>query len=148
KELRKRGTDRTLAVALTGLGFGLLRGEMLGEEPDADRLVKLAEEARAACQCRSTAQQLAGALLYRAHRQLSERDGEYRQTAEKLRRVLNSSYLIALALTGEGETAKAVAAHPDVVRACKLLKELAEAFLDEPQAWVWAMLSRTHPETA
>jgi len=148
KELRKKGADRTLAVALTGLGFALQRGEMLGEEPDADRLVKVAEEARAACQCRGTTQQLADALLYRAHRQLNERDGEYRRTATKLRRVLNSSYLVALALTGEGQTAKDAAGHPDVVRACKLLQEMAEAYVDEPQAWVWAMLSRTHPETA
>ena len=39
-------------------------------------------------------------------------------------------------------------ANPDVVRACKLLKERSETFPDEPSPWTYTMLRPTHADAA
>lgn len=148
RELRRKTADATLAVALTALGNTLLRGETLGEVVDAERVVQLAEEARQACKCRATSQQLVSALLLRAHQRLCKSEGKYRQMADRVRFALDSAPLIAVALTREEALAKVVAADADVTTACRLLRDYAAAFPDEPSPWLWAMLSRTHPETA
>src|SRR5439155_3805942 len=111
-----------------------------GEPIDADRVVKLAEEAYAAQASRMTTEKLKDALLYRAHRQLIERDAEYKKMAERARRSLDPSSLVALALTREGPAKALALANADVVRAAKLVKERFEAFSDEPTPWMYAML--------
>jgi hypothetical protein len=148
EEMRKKKTRRGFAVAATGLCKSLLNGETLGERIDAEHVVRLAEEARAACDCMATAEILMSALLHRAHTQLIEREQEYKQLAKRARRSLDSSHLIAVALSREGKAREAALAHPDVKRACQILKDQVAAFPDEPGAWKYVMLQTTHPETA
>jgi hypothetical protein len=147
-EMRRKKKERSLAAALSNLIHAMLAGEKLGEPIDADRLVKLAEEAYAAHACRTTTEKLKDALLYRAHRQLIERDEEYRKMAERARRSLEPSYLVAVALTRDGSARALALANADVVRAAKLVKERSEAFPDEPTPLAYALLKATHPEAA
>ncbi len=148
EEMRKKKKDRSLAVALSSLVHATLSGEAVEEKIDADRVVKLAEEASTIHPSRATSERLVEALLYRAHRRLLERDANYKKMAERTRRSLDSSHLIALALTRDGSAKALAAADADVLRVCKLLKDRSEAFPDEPSPWMYAMLKTTQPDAA
>ncbi len=148
EQMGRKKAAVSVAVAEVVLMRVLLRGEQLGEKVDAARVVALAESARTNCPSRATDDALVDALLHRAHQQLVEREPGYRQMAEKARRSLDASFLVALALTRDGPAREPAAKHPDVVRAGRMLKERSEAYPDEPSAWAMALLQGTHPEAA
>jgi tetratricopeptide (TPR) repeat protein len=141
-----RGT--TFAVVATRLASALTRGDQLGEEVDAARLVRLAEEAHAAAPSRATREALIDALLFRAHRQLIIAKPAYARMAMRARRSLRPRNLVALVLSGKEELCKTAQGLPDVQRAAGLVKEEVETFPDEPTPWACVVLQATHPETA
>jgi hypothetical protein len=108
----------------------------------------VAEEAHAAAPSASTEGVLVQALLYRAGRSLAGQEPEYAGLVGKYRRTLGPSYLLAVALGREGKLRQAVLANKDVRRALDLLRQEAERFPDQPDAWSWAMLRAAHPGEA
>jgi hypothetical protein len=144
----KKGGAATFAVAAATLKRLLMSAAAMGEKVDADRVVRLAEEAHAADPAQATQEGLIKALLFRAHVRLVREQPEYAKMEKAVRRSLDSSYLIAVAVERGGKLRDAVVADKDVRRAAELLKDLAAAFPDEPSPWAYILLQATHPVEA
>jgi hypothetical protein len=114
-------------------------------DQEVEDLVQRAEEAHKIAPARATQGMLMEALLIRAHRQLVVKDAAYAALAKDGFRSLGTSYLIAAAITKEGDLAKTCLAHADVQRACVLLKGLCETYDEEFGEWSWAMLHKIDP---
>jgi hypothetical protein len=121
---------------------------MLGVAFDADELVRLAEEAQKAAPSAGTRSTLQTALLARASKALAAQEPEYAAMADKVRRALSSSHLIAVALAREGKPRVAALANADVKRALELARAAAAEFPNDPNEWSWAVLRAAYPEDA
>jgi tetratricopeptide (TPR) repeat protein len=138
----------TLAVAATALVQARLGQERLGGPVDGDEVVRLAEEAHKTAPSLATAQTLEVALLARAHKALAEKEPAYAAMAQRARRSVASSYLIAVALWRPGPARTAALANADVKRVLESVRARAAAFPDDPGEWQWAMLLAAYPEDA
>jgi tetratricopeptide (TPR) repeat protein len=147
KEARGAG-GATFAAAAQSLVRARLSQEVLGDAPDADELVRLAEEAHKAAPSVATSGALEAALLARASRALAKGEPEYAAMEKRSRRSLGSTYLVAVALWREGKPRGAALANDDVKHAVELVKAQAAAFPDDPGEWQWAMLRAAHPQEA
>jgi hypothetical protein len=147
KEARGAG-GATFAVAAVGLVRARLGQEAFGDAPDADELVRLAEEAHKAAPSVATAGGLEVALLARASRALVKGEPEYAAMDRRARRSLGSTYLVAVALWRDGKPRAAALANDDVKRALELVKAQAATFPDDPGEWQWALLRAAHPQEA
>lgn len=147
---RLRGGRRgpTFAVAAATLANYLAEYATLGEGVDADRVVRLAEEAHAAAPSEKTAGQLANALLLRAHRRAARAAPEYVRVTERGQRTLTPGYLVVVALSRGGKPAALLAADADVRRAGSLVAELVAALPDGAGPWGHLLLRATHPKEA
>jgi hypothetical protein len=131
--------DRTFAVAVGNY----LRAEALawsyGDNPDANELVKLAEEAHAAAPSDGTATILSSALLFRAHLNLIGANADYAKLAKKTKRSIGS-YLIYYALATDTPLRAAAAANADMKRLAALRIEDFHLDADEatPNTWLLA----------
>ncbi len=138
----------TFAVVAVTLAKALIDREEIGEEVDADRVVRLAEEAHAAAPSVATHNFLVSALLFRAHRQFTRQEPEYHKRATQARRALDPDYLLAVALSQGGRLREAVLANKDVRRAGELLRKSTAEFADEISPWACVMLQAIDPEGA
>ncbi|HKB41724.1 MAG TPA: hypothetical protein VKD72_35190, partial [Gemmataceae bacterium] len=148
QRFQKEPRGVTFAVVAITLAEAIIAREQIGEEVDADRVVRLTEEAHAAAPSRATQTNLATALLFRAHRQLVKQEPEYAKMASRARRSLDTGYLIAVALDRGGKLREAVLANKDVRRAGELLRDSTATFSDEISPWICVLLQATHPEDA
>jgi tetratricopeptide (TPR) repeat protein len=147
-ETRDMPNKATFAVAATHLVYNLTALDYLGQQVDPNRIVRLAEEAHTAAPSRATHGCLIGALLFRAHRALTEKVPTYAALAARTKRSVGTGYLVAVALSWEGPVQATAQSHPDVQRAVLLLKEAQAAFPDAPDPWTWAMIQSTYPDDA
>jgi hypothetical protein len=147
KEARAAG-GATFAAAAVGLIHARAAQETFGTAVDADELVRLAEEAHQAAPSAATSSALQFALLTRASHALEAREPEYAAMAKRVRRSLDSTSLIAVALWREGKPREAALANADVKRALELVKAQAAAFPDDPSEWQWVLLRAAYPQDA
>src|SRR5262249_48243197 len=131
QRLLKEPRGATFAVAAVSLSEALTSREQMGENVDANQVVRLAEEAHAAAPSRATQSALVTAILFHAHQQLVKQEPDYAKMASRARRSLSPSYLIAVAISEGGKLRDAVLANKDVRRACEMLKESTATFPDE-----------------
>jgi hypothetical protein len=115
--------------------------------PDADALVRLAEEAHAAAPSQATTGLLSAVLGYRAHKALAGQDAVYGAQAKRTQRSLAYA-LLTYVLAREGPLRDKVLANADLRRAVALDREQVEAFPDDVSPAMWAWLLPTHPEEA
>jgi predicted Zn-dependent protease len=115
--------------------------------PDADALVRLAEEVHAAAPSQGTTSLLGAALAYRAHQALAGQDAAYAALAKRTQRSLAYA-LLTYVLAREGPLRDKVLANADVRRAAALDHEHLEAFPDDVSPSMWPWLQPTHPEEA
>jgi thioredoxin-like negative regulator of GroEL len=147
QEARKQG-GVTHAVAATTLARYLTSQDALGIAVDPDEIVRLAEEAHTAAPSKATESALTDALLVRAGHTLSRQEPAYAALAARCRRSLGHPFLIAILLADEGPLYPAVRDNADVRRALKLLRQRLERFPADADEWAWAILRRTHPNSA
>jgi hypothetical protein len=136
----------TFALVADLLSRLLIDSAEVGTTVDADRVVRLAEEAHAAAPSRATQNALISALLFRAHRQLIEQEPAYNQLATRVRRALNADYLLAVVLSREGKLRQAALANKDVRRAGELVRERETEFPDEISPSACVILRALYPE--
>lgn len=151
ERLRSGPRGPTFAVAAATLAQYLAEYATLAEDVDADRVVRLAEEAHAAAPSEKTTGQLANALLLRAHRRTlvtRRAEPEYLRATERAQRTLAPGYLVVLTLSRGGKPAAVLAADADVRRAGSLIAELVTALPDGAGPWGYHLLRATHPKEA
>ncbi len=136
--------DRTFAVAAMQLVHTRLSLDQLGEKVDLDVQIALAQEAYDAAPSRATRGALYAVLFQRAGKALAKEQPAYRALAEKVRRSLSPTYLIAFLLGNDGPLGDAAAKNPDVQRAITLVTEQAKHFPSDADGFVWATLRRTN----
>jgi tetratricopeptide (TPR) repeat protein len=147
-EVEVSATQRaTFAVAACFVVRHLSTLDAMGQTVDADRVVKLAEEADAASPSQGTRSAVVGALLLRASRTLAEQQPAYGAMLREGRRSLGPTYLIPVALSQE-KLRKAVLANKDVQRAVELQVAANAKLGDEVGPWAWALLRWAAPEDA
>ena len=115
--------------------------------PDAEELLKLAEEALRTHECSMTEQTLISSLLYRVHAQNVAKSPAYRQFAQKYRRHLTPYETLLLALD-QKPLAPAILAHADFKRAVELSKQRLARFPRAVAADDWMMLRYADPAAA
>jgi hypothetical protein len=136
----RRSGGATFAIAVGQLMRARGAEEVLGMPIDTDALVRQAEEAHRLAPSLAAQNNLRTAHLMRASKMLAAKEPEYAKMVERAGRALGSSYLLAAALWRDGPARKAALASADVQRALTLLRESAEAFPVNVDAWTWVML--------
>src|SRR5262249_49077571 len=109
--------------------------------------VRLAEEAHRAAPSDGTRSGLSTALTFRAHRRLTQANGEYRRLAARTERSL-SSHLLVWVLGGEGELRKAALADGDVKGLVAMRLKQVKVTQREWGVSTWALLVGAEPEEA
>jgi hypothetical protein len=150
-EARKTG-GATLAAAASSHIQAVLHGESLPPAtdlpvPNADALVRLAEEAHAAAPSQATAELLFSTLAYRAHHTLAGQGGAYGALAKRTQRSLGSSVLTYV-LARPGPLCDKALANADVQRGITLQIDQLKAFPDDVSPATWAWLRAAHPQEA
>ncbi len=137
---RNRPPATTFAVA-TGhwLANQMSRYEM-GIQIDFDELVRVAEEAHTIAPSASTRQYLYFSLLYRASNDLTQTQPAYAQMVTRIRRSLQLTNLIAVALSQSGDLRQAVIDNSDVRRAAMLIIEEQNKMPHRGSTWDWAVV--------
>jgi hypothetical protein len=142
---RKEGGP-VFALAVHYLALIQYQRAMLEQQVDADELVTLGEQADAAAPSDASRSSLVAALLFRASRSLEQMDAEYARMTKKARRSMGTSYLIAVALSSEGQLRDKVLANADIQRALELVRQEWHELPDEATEWTWVMLQAAYPE--
>ena len=138
----------TFALAVASLIGARIAQEVLGIEIDPEELVRLAEEANQLAPSEGTRSILQTALLERANKALALKDRDYGALANRGRRTLNASYVVAVALWREDKSSAAVLANPDVKRVQEMVRADTQRFPDSPSEWEWIMLRTAYAEDA
>ena len=94
--------DATFAVAATSLVGQMISGSALGREVDPSQIVELAEQAYGAAPSGPTRSTLLFGLCFRAGRTLAEQEPAYAEMLSTTERSLGHTYLLPVALSGEG----------------------------------------------
>ncbi len=131
---------RTAGVAVADVAEQMLGLYWLGVEVDLDEAVRLAEEARTLAPCSSTTQLLIAARLGRVGRELCNRDADFKAFWQQYRRVLDTSRLLAVALSRPGPLRDRVLENAEFIATLDLIKADATKFVGGYGPWEWAML--------
>jgi tetratricopeptide (TPR) repeat protein len=142
-EAARKVKGPTLAAAACQLSARLLTLAYY-EESDADRPLKLAEEAHAAAPSEATRAALYSARLHRASLAL-RKEPSFAGPAREGRRSLGS-LLVQWALVGGGEPRKRALALDDVKEAVRIKAEQIKTLPGSRHASDWALLAGHHPE--
>ena len=140
EDYRGAGQPVAYALAVNNLVNHSVRAIGRDAEHDHDALVELAESVFKASPSVSTYGCLIRACLFRASAQLVEQSPEFAELSTQCVRSIGRNYLIAAAMTLEGDAGEKVRTHPDVQRAVDLIAESAAKFPDMVSEWDWAML--------
>lgn len=147
KEARKTG-GVTLAVAIDALVRARMVVDARTKSDKSEELVALADEAYKAAPTFGAEALRIEVLLYRADKLLRNKEPIYAKLAQRARRTLPASYIIAVALFEKGPAHKACLANADVQEVQKLLIDRLKRFPKSTDEWNWAMLVTAHPEHA
>jgi tetratricopeptide (TPR) repeat protein len=144
-EARKIGKI-TLAVAADQLVDTKIESVLMGQNVDAEEMLKLAEEADKAQSSSGTRSTLSAALLHRIHRRLVTTNAEYAAIAEKTKRTLGSS-VIYWALHEE-DWRKILLADPEMKRLIEIKRAGLNAFPEACDPWSATLLIAAQAEDA
>lgn len=147
RDARKVG-GATLAIAIDEMSRTRDSLRALGDPIDCQEGVALAREAHQAAPSQGTERLLLGALLASAHEKLTKSDADYKILAGKHARHVGPSFLLAIELSRNSDSAKAVLDVPEIKEALDLIREIAERSLKDASSWHWAMLRHQASETA
>jgi hypothetical protein len=143
----RKGGGPTLAVAACQLVSMHIAASMYGLPVDADKLVKLTEEADAAAPSSATKNMRTEALKFRAHLRLNKEDLEYQAVVKKHWRSMGP-LVLTLVLSRSGPLRDKALANADIKQSTKLLLGQLKAFPEGWGATTWAFLQATAPEEA
>ncbi|HEY7152770.1 MAG TPA: hypothetical protein VH575_02325 [Gemmataceae bacterium] len=138
----------TYAVAATELATLKMTLDRVGKAANAGEVVALVESAHAAAPSDATRRALEVALLFRASRNLAQKDLAFAALVSRTHRSLESKDHIAAALMREGAMRQTVLADADVKRALELVRDSRRQFPDDPSKWAWVMLRSADAEEA
>lgn len=140
--------DTPFAIAATSLAEAHLQGRAFGLPFDGARVVRWAEQARAAAPSVRTVSMLISALLGRASEEIAEDQPVYAALVQDASRTLGDDALLAFACVRAATLAREIAAHPDVIRALGLIRERATAYPSRCDPVDWALFSVADPAYA
>ena len=112
---------------------------------DADRTVRLAEDAHRAAPSMATYGPLINGAMHRAGKKLSADYPEYAKATRGTERAASAEYAVALAIARNDALGKSARENKDVQRAVALAAERAEAFPESRSCWDWAVLELPGP---
>src|SRR5262249_12665966 len=138
----------TLAIAIDEISRTRDGLRALGDSVDCQESLALAREAHQAAPSQGTERLLAGALLAIAHEKLMKNDAAYKSLADKHIRHLGPSFLLAIELSRNSDSAKAALDIPEMKEALELIRDVAERSLKDASSWHWAMLRHQAPASA
>ncbi len=137
-----RGKDAvTFAVAVNGFVNANSTLLLLGQNVDAEALVRLAEEAYASAPSLGSQSCLETALYCRAQLALARSEPAFAEMVATTGRLLGSGYLIGVALSQPGPLRAAALANADVQRIVKLREQRCENDPDARGPFSWVVLN-------
>ncbi len=132
----------SFAILASQLVVHELAAAAYGHQPDAQKLVQLAEEAVAAHPCAGTHSTLSKALAYRACRTISAENPEFRTIYEQSRQFIDANTLLAFALACKHPAFAGIVEDKDVQRIYKLKILECRRFPNDAGPERWAFVHR------